>query len=88
MKKTSSRHGSGKRNPTSIHEDADLSPGLAQWAAGMLWGRPAASSDSTPSLGTTTHRGYGPKETKKKKRPGKKKDEKEYNSITLLYSSN
>ena len=27
----SSRHGSGEMNPTGIHEDEGLVPGLAQW---------------------------------------------------------
>ena len=62
---------------TSIHEDEGLIPGLLSglriWRCCELWGRlqtciavavvqaGSYSSDSTPSLGTSTCRGCGPK---------------------------
>ena len=78
-------------NPTRIHEDVDLIPGLAQWVKGLdllnpdeLWCRlqtwlgsriavavveaRSYSSDWTPSLGTSTCCGCGPKKSNKKKR--------------------
>ena len=59
------------KNPTSIHEDASLIPGLAQWGKGsgiamscsvgggavaVGWAS-SCGSDSTPSLGTSACRG-------------------------------
>ena len=52
----SSHPGSVVTKPTSIHEDVDLTPGLAQWVKDpvllWLWCRPAAAA-AAPSLGTS-----------------------------------
>ena len=54
--------GSMVTNPTSIHEDADLIPGVARWVKYLvflwLWHRPGrCSSNSTPGLGTPIYHG-------------------------------
>ena len=74
------------KNPNSIHQDAGLAPGLAQWVKGSsiaascsvgcgcsldpellcLWYW-LASSDLTPSLGTSICRGAALKKQQKKK---------------------
>ena len=40
----SSRCAAVETNPSSVHEDVDLTPGLAQWVRDpeLLWYRPAA----------------------------------------------
>ena len=56
-------------NPTSIHEDEGLIPGLVQYVADMAWIPNCCgcgvggsySSDLTPSLGTSICHGCGPK---------------------------
>ena len=56
----SSYHGSAEMNLPSIHEDAGVIPGLTQ---GSEW----IHSNSTPSLGTSIHRGCGSKKQTKNK---------------------
>ena len=67
----SSLRGATETNPTRIHEDVGLIPGLTQWVGDLvlLW---LCSSDSTPSLGISICYRCGPKKARKKKR--KKKD--------------
>ena len=48
--KRSSRFGSVKMKPTSIHEDAGLIPGLAQWIKDLVL--PGAVSKSQTQLGS------------------------------------
>ena len=88
IKTWSSRSGAVEMNPTRIHEDVGLTPGLTQWvkdpALPELWCRSqtqlgsdvsvavavagSCSSDSTPSLGTSTCFRCSPKKTKDRKK--------------------
>ena len=61
-------------NPTSIHEDVDLIPGLSQWGGGesglasaLVWAS-SCSSDLTPTLGISICYGCSPKNEDKKER--------------------
>ena len=71
-------------NPTTIHEDAGLIPGLTHWVECLallrLWCRPAAVAPIGP-LGTSICHGCGPKKQKRRKLrhkrdPGLSKDDK------------
>ena len=59
-------------NPTSTHEDLGLIPDPAQWVKDLallwLWCRPACSSDSTASLGTSVYCRCGPERKKGRKK--------------------
>ena len=77
-------------NPTHIHEDVGLIPGLTQWVKDLallwLWHRPSScSSTSTPSLGTTICHGAALKSNKKKK---KEEEEEERKPSTLVKIAN
>ena len=72
-KKGSSHHGSVVMNPTSIHGDTGLIPGLPQWVKDMtlLWCRLAAAAPIQPlgwklpcTTGTVLKRQEGKKERK------------------------
>ena len=57
-------------NPTSIHKDVCLIPGLSQWVKDLallwLWCRLSAAADLTTNLGTSICHGCGPKKIQNK----------------------